>query len=224
MLQHEADQLVQTMKLSSKEFNRRADLKTFRKEAAQSQANLSQEKALSRSAISLEGVRAKPQRNKTNIEVKPGTLALHLIYAHRYLKWLGQRRLDRIADQNTDVYLALQLKINSVLDTIKARIPRKSVIEDAINERLGLEKHLIARLKEVVNPLSPDNPWKGEHTRLRNGLIVMLGLFLGLRRGELLVLKLSDVDIQKRQITKNAWVQSYRKEIEGCRKLVDLQF
>ncbi|MDB5760541.1 MAG: putative site specific recombinase, partial [Burkholderia sp.] len=188
LLHGEAQVLVHTMRLNSKEFNRRANQITFRK-------------ALPRNVSSLESVRAKLPKNKANIEVKPGTLALHLIYAHRYLAWLGQRCLDRIADQSTDDYLALQSKIKSALDNIKENIPNKSIIEDAIDERLGLEKDLIALLKEVVNPLSPKNPWKGEHTKLRNALIIKLGLFLGVRRGELLILKLSDIDIQKRQIT-----------------------
>ena len=57
--------------------------------------------------------------------------------------------------------------------------------------REGLSAAEAERLKEVIRPDSPDNPWLPE-VRRRNGLVVLLLWATGIRRGELLALEASD--------------------------------
>jgi integrase len=57
----------------------------------------------------------------------------------------------------------------------------------------------------VTNPDSRENPWKKPFVRLRNCLIVLLLLALGLRRGELLSLKIRHVQtaLKRLQVIRN---------------------
>jgi integrase len=57
-------------------------------------------------------------------------------------------------------------------------------------ERLGLADEEVAELRQVIAPGSPRNPFK-RPGRLRNHLIIELMLLTGIRRGELLKLKLA---------------------------------
>jgi integrase len=50
---------------------------------------------------------------------------------------------------------------------------------------------------KVVDPHSPENPWTEEHARFRNALIIQWLDHLGLRRGELLGIRVSDIDFKK---------------------------
>ncbi|MEP9373073.1 tyrosine-type recombinase/integrase [Mesorhizobium sp. KR1-2] len=58
----------------------------------------------------------------------------------------------------------------------------------------GLEAAALKRLREVIEPDHPDNPFQPE-VRFRNYFIIRLLLELGLRRGELLGVKLSDCNL-----------------------------
>ncbi len=64
------------------------------------------------------------------------------------------------------------------------------------NDRLlpeGLPKEQIKRLLEIVAPDSSENPWRNHKARVRNELIVQWLYRLGIRRGELLAVRVSDM-------------------------------
>jgi integrase len=58
----------------------------------------------------------------------------------------------------------------------------------------------LTTLIEVVQPGSKENPWKGVHAKERNALIVKWLLTLGIRRGELLGVRVSDIDFQANEV------------------------
>ena len=58
----------------------------------------------------------------------------------------------------------------------------------------------VERMFQVIDPASPENPWKNEHARVRNQLIIWWLQSLGLRKGELLTIRLSDIDLRSNQV------------------------
>ena len=48
--------------------------------------------------------------------------------------------------------------------------------------------------------MSPENPWKGEHTCVRNALLIRWFYELGLRRGEVLNVKITDIDFYSEEL------------------------
>lgn len=84
---------------------------------------------------------------------------------------------------------------NLCLDLIQARMKRFARLSrEDLGAREGLGAAAVQRLREVIEPDSPDNPFKPS-LRLRNYLIVRLLLDLGLRRGELLTIRVSDCSV-----------------------------
>lgn len=61
------------------------------------------------------------------------------------------------------------------------------------DEAKALTQHQRELLKEVMHPQSERNPFSGSASRLRNYIILLLGLEVGLRRGEMQLLKVSDI-------------------------------
>jgi integrase len=61
---------------------------------------------------------------------------------------------------------------------------------------MGLSEEAIYKLFEVVDRGSPYNPWKNNFTKIRNELLILWLFQFGLRRSELLGLKMSDLDFR----------------------------
>ena len=86
------------------------------------------------------------------------------------------------------------------MGAINARMPRNANKND-LDARQGLSFEETTQLLESVKLDAELNPWKGEFVRVRNRLIVHLLLNLGLRKGELLGIKVSDVNLEKNEVT-----------------------
>ncbi|MBB1247686.1 site-specific integrase [Rhizobium sp. G21] len=65
---------------------------------------------------------------------------------------------------------------------------------DDVGEREGLDRDVLVRLRAVIDPDHPDNPFEPQ-VRFRNFLIIRLFIELGIRRGELLGVMLNDCDV-----------------------------
>ena len=94
------------------------------------------------------------------------------------------------------------LKTLSLNDTIKltisafdSRIPKHRT-SSPIHSRKGLSKDELGLLLSIINRTSVLNPWKGDFARIRNELMILWLCEFGLRRGELLSLKISDIDFR----------------------------
>jgi integrase len=97
------------------------------------------------------------------------------------------------------LFIRLQATIDIVDRAVLERIPKSSHrnIED---ERQGISHEEFDRLLDVIRIDSPDNPWQGAHNKVRNGLMVRWYSLTGVRRSELIAIKISDINFQKNEV------------------------
>jgi len=127
-------------------------------------------------------------------EIAPASAAIRLIYIREYVGWLATGQMLRLSITHP-ARAALESAIGAFMSAIGARIPPTS-IRRGIGQREGLPPEVLTRVLEVTNPNANENPWKGAHVRERNQLVIHLMRELGIRRGELLGLKISDIDFR----------------------------
>lgn len=103
-----------------------------------------------------------------------------------YLKFLYEKLGDQITQESACDYL-----VGRINRKIKAAQPAWK--KKKLDEMKGLTQQQRDRLLEVMHPDSAENPFANEALKLRNYIILLLGLDLGLRRSEMLLIKLSDI-------------------------------
>ncbi len=121
------------------------------------------------------------------------TTRIRLHYATSYLKWLGER--EKLQLQNGGIgtdgdFLTAHeygMRLVDVIEQIEERAPVVSR-----KGRISLEFEQRVRLMAVIDPNSQENPWSDPFVRLRNWVIVRWLLGTGMRRGELLSLRVRD--------------------------------
>lgn len=148
--------------------------------------------------VSLEKVRMGAQR-VSPAEVDPDVSATRLRYIRMYLQWLARERLSR-QGLATEVTVRLTETSKFVPEAIDARILHKSG-RGALSQREGLSDEAVAELLRVIDPHSTDNPWRDQHARYRNALLVHWLLYLGLRIGEALGVRVSDIVGYRKEVT-----------------------
>ncbi|MBN2680050.1 site-specific integrase [Acidithiobacillus montserratensis] len=126
------------------------------------------------------------------------TIAIRIGYIREYLTWRVTYRLLH-GMSSPDAYLNLKSVGELVNKALKARAPTPST-RNTFGIRMGLAAVDKAYLLSVISPVSTDNPWVSAHTKVRNNLMVQYLLFLGIRRGELLGIRVSDLDFQKNEV------------------------
>lgn len=148
--------------------------------------------------VSLEKVRTRIQKFSPT-EVDPDVAASRLRYIRMYLVWLAAQRQSR---NGSTPSLAARLSDQSklVADAIDARIPHKSE-RNTLGQREGVSDEVVSELLRITDPRSPDNPWQDLHTRYRNALLIRWLLYLGLRIGEVLGVRTSDIAVYHKEIT-----------------------
>ncbi|MGC0154296.1 tyrosine-type recombinase/integrase, partial [Chromobacterium vaccinii] len=147
--------------------------------------------------MSLEKVRMR--RSKTAPEiVAPQTAANRIRTIHTYLEWLTSSYISGHA-LTPEHNAMLRAAAADVLGSLLQRIP-KSKARNVLRQREGLPNEILERILAVIDPASPENPWRDRFVRSRNVLIFYLLRTLGLRRGELLNIKISDIDFRKNEI------------------------
>jgi integrase len=105
---------------------------------------------------------------------------------------------DKLGDHSTR---------SEAVDDLKKRINRKIKAarpawkKTRIDEMKGLTSQERARLLEILHPDSPINPFADPAIRLRNYIILLLGLDMGLRRSEMLLIKISDIHWHNHQLS-----------------------
>jgi len=145
----------------------------------------------SREAVRMRA-RVKPLR-----EVAPLTKSIRLHYIRRYLMWLADRSLLRLdpASPKHESLLAVKDITGGFLTVRMPPSPRRN----SEDRRQGLAPRALERLLEVIQPGHPENPWRTA-TQERNNLLVRWYLKLGLRRSELLVVQVSDIDFASGEV------------------------
>lgn len=130
--------------------------------------------------------------SKNTSQVSIGTASIRLYYARAYLQWLGHSLAGRVCttlEQKTN-YLE---SMRECLKWLRARTP----MARGESARQGLSNDQKAHLVEVIDPAHGANPWTRDFIRDRNRLLVLWGLGTGLRRGELLGLRIRLIDFRK---------------------------
>lgn len=103
-----------------------------------------------------------------------------------YLRFL----YDKLGDNSTrdeavdDVFRRFNRKIKAAKPSWK---------KGKLNDMKGLTQQERERLLEVMHPESAENPFSNKALKLRNYIVLLLGLDMGLRRSEMLLIKNSDI-------------------------------
>ena len=121
--------------------------------------------------------------------------ASRLHYILQYLRWHASRHLLLI-DIRTDEYLALRDRIERACSSLKARSPCAGVRSE-IDQRQGLSEEHLNKVLLTAGGANDQSIWTNEHARTRNRLLLRWFLDLGVRRGEILGVRTSDIDFQQ---------------------------
>lgn len=149
--------------------------------------------------LSLESVRKSRPVVDSSQTINADTTATRLLYFRDFLKWKVDRSLFALTTTHEN-YQGLNSAKEFMTDAINARMPKGSSKND-LDARQGLSSEETVLLLESVKLDSERNPWKSEFIRVRNRLIVHLLLNLGLRKGELLGIKVGDMNLEKNELT-----------------------
>ena len=131
-------------------------------------------------------------------DVDPLTAGIRLRYIRAFLDWRVKERLLRMGPAHP-YFEGLRVIAAAVLDAIDARVPDGGG-RNTLEAREGVSPEALTRILDVIKPDAPDNPWKNKHARIRNYLLVRWLLSLGNRRGEILGIKVSDINFQTNEV------------------------
>jgi integrase len=131
-------------------------------------------------------------------QIDPSTAAIRLHYIRDYLKWRTSSRLFGMGPKD-GAYAALKVSADLVRGVLAELAPVASN-RHGVTDRKGFLQTEIDTILAVMDPASPTNPWKGEHTTARNFLIAKWLITLGIRRGELLNVRIDDIDFQTERV------------------------
>ncbi|MEQ1560903.1 MAG: site-specific integrase [Methyloglobulus sp.] len=151
--------------------------------------NNTQQHKKSHTVKKLESARQRPAI--ANPCVTSNTLSIRIAYISEYLGWLAIRVIERDRKQiDTDTWN----RIDRMVVSLKKRKPQKRRTLAAFAKK-GITETQQEILLELVKPGSKNNPFT-DNLQKRNQLIVLMLYCLGLRAGELLALRISDIDFQ----------------------------
>ena len=121
-----------------------------------------------------------------------------VLYIRNYLDWLVKNRLSkRNLDRQT--FVVLESAGRAMFRALTERIPC-AARRGNIDAREAIDSETLLKLKALIDPASMDNPWLSEFTRQRNALMIHWLVGLGLRRGELLGVRISNIDFRKNTV------------------------
>jgi len=132
-------------------------------------------------------------------QIDPSTAAIRIHYIRDYLKWLTSNRMFAMGPKDK-AYAALKVSADLVRGVLSELAPIASS-RNGVTDRKGFLQTEIDTILAVMDPASPTNPWKGEHTKGRNFLIAKWLIALGIRRGELLNVRIDDINFQTERVT-----------------------
>jgi len=134
----------------------------------------------------------------TKARVKSGTVGGRMFYVIRYLKYLGDFGIHK--ETNLLKRSCLVRELDQMVESIAARAP--DAFGGHINaeyHRLGLTYEVEYLLREVIKTDHHMNPWS-KNVGDRNSMIIRILLNLGIRGGELLNLRVEDIDLRQNKI------------------------
>ncbi|MGP5017742.1 tyrosine-type recombinase/integrase [Vreelandella alkaliphila] len=146
--------------------------------------------------------------NKLTLAKKYAGMRIHPTAYEQVGKVHAKQRIEAVRDYLAFLYdrLGDHLTRDEAVDDVKRRFNRKIKAaspgwkKTCIDDMKGLTVLERDRLLEVMHPESAENPFADEAIKLRNYIILLLGLDLGLRRSEMLLIKTSDIRWHSRQL------------------------
>lgn len=130
-------------------------------------------------------------------QVQEQTRTIRLLYIRKYLEWLVETKQFEFPIDSVEYHHLLTQK-NVIKKFFSERTP-SSGSRNTLDQRSGLEPSVRARLLEVIEIDHPENPW-GRCVRERNRLIVLWYYHTGVRRAELLGVKVADINFQQAEV------------------------
>lgn len=121
-------------------------------------------------------------------------------YITKYFRWHGSRRVSNLVRSQSSEAQLLDGQVErtcSVLENLSPRSRDSSDLE--LRQGLTIEERQL--LLKIVQPGQESNPFKNEFIQARNNLIVRTLLETGARAGELLQIKVEDLDFGRSRIT-----------------------
>ncbi|MBA5689170.1 tyrosine-type recombinase/integrase [Rugamonas apoptosis] len=111
-----------------------------------------------------------------------------------YLTWLSRLLLGKSFD------VATSTKVEAVKNILLALRPRNSGRNTFISRKRGLKKEGVTSLVELMMPNAIANPFRDQGVQYRNQLLIEMLVSLGIRRGELLNIRIEDIDFRRGEI------------------------
>lgn len=139
------------------------------------------------------GIFTLDERQWSDEKVSSETEYVRLTVIAKYMKWLAEQMYGASKDRLS------VLQIGKMEKSLKSRRPVKKSRNAEIDVK-GLSEDQLDLLFELFRPESDFNPFKDKSIRVRNRLIFLMLFYLGLRGGELLNIRIRDMDFSSNQL------------------------
>lgn len=138
-------------------------------------------------------VRIRRSSKLSTVNVDSPTKYIRMTFIADYLKWLAEIVLAERAGTRAP-------EVDAMYRAIKSRRPKKKGRNHTSREDKGLDPKLLEEVLEVSKPGHALNPYGDYSVQHRNASVIALLHYLGVRRGELLNLRVDDVDFVANEI------------------------
>jgi len=118
-----------------------------------------------------------------------------MTFIGNYLKWFAEiltKDLYGKADKN---------HITAMHKRIKAHRPKKKRRTNRDRDEKGLDLKIVEQVMDTLKPGHENNPFHDPGVQVRNALIIAMLRFLGIRRGELLNLRVEDINFVSNEVS-----------------------
>jgi len=126
-------------------------------------------------------------------KVSSNTQYVRLTIISHYIKWLAELLSGEAREKSVSI------RISKMAKGLKARRPIRKNRNDGLVEK-GLDKKQLEILFELFRPESELNPFENKFVRVRNRLMFLVLFHLGIRGGELLNIRIRDIDFNCNQL------------------------
>ncbi len=142
-------------------------------------------------------VRSSPKyTNHARVEICSQSGKNRIRAVSAFMDWFVRDRVSRLNTQYRNNAIKAWQTCRTGLEARAPRDRRRS----QVGRREGAHPEAVAKLFATVEPSSHANPWKSDHVRFRNQLIVHWLYYLGVRRGELLNIRISDINFRRETV------------------------
>tara|TARA_B100002003_G_scaffold247524_1_gene279263 strand:+ start:1628 stop:2899 length:1272 start_codon:yes stop_codon:yes gene_type:complete len=147
--------------------------------------------------------------SKETLVKKYAAMRLHPVAYKPVGKIHARQRIEAVRDYLVFIYEKLgdyHTRYEAV-DDVKRRLNRKIKAaspgwkKTRIDKIKGLTNWQRERLLQIMHPDSAENPFSDKSIKMRNYIILLLGLDMGLRRSEMLLIKINDIQWHSRQLS-----------------------